>query len=58
MRASFVGMLAGMLLALAIVMGDAMAVLLVIVLGGIGFVVGAMLSGEHRSFRRTRRRRR
>lgn len=58
MRASFVGMLAGMLLALAIVMGDAMAVLLVIVLGGIGFVVGAVLSGEHRSFRRTRRRRR
>jgi uncharacterized membrane protein len=58
MRASHVGLLAGMLVALAIVVGDAMAVLMVIVLGGLGFVVGALLSGEHRSFRRYRRRRR
>jgi uncharacterized membrane protein len=57
MRASFTGLLAGMLLALAIVMG-ATAVLLVILLGGLGFVVGALLSGEHRAFRRYRRRRR
>lgn len=58
MRASYVGMLAGMLVALAIVVGDATAVLMVIVLGGLGFAAGALLSGEHRSFRRTRRRRR
>jgi uncharacterized membrane protein len=58
MRASYVGLLAGMLVALAIVVGGAMAVLLVIVLGGLGFVAGALLSGEHRSFRRARRRRR
>jgi uncharacterized membrane protein len=34
MRASYVGLLAGMLLALAVVTGGAMAVLLVLVLGG------------------------
>jgi uncharacterized membrane protein len=55
MRASYVGPLAGMLLGLAIIVGQGMAVLLVIVLG---FVAGALLSGENRSFRRTERRRR
>ncbi|WP_205325506.1 hypothetical protein [Glycomyces sp. YM15] len=58
MRASYVGLLAGMLLGLAIIVGQGMAVLLVIVLGGLGFVAGALLSGENRSFRRTKRRRR
>jgi uncharacterized membrane protein len=57
MHASYTGLLAGMLLALAIVMG-ATAVLLVILLGALGFVVGALLSGEHRAFRRYARRRR
>jgi uncharacterized membrane protein len=58
MRASYVGLLAGMLVALAIVIGQAMAVLLVLVLGGLGFVAGALLSGESRAFRHHRRRRR
>ncbi len=58
MRASYVGLLAGMILGLAVVIGEALAVLLVLVLGGLGFVVGALVSGEHRSFRRSRRRRR
>ena len=35
MRASYVGLLAGMLLAIAIIVGQAMAVLLVLVLGGL-----------------------
>jgi uncharacterized membrane protein YeaQ/YmgE (transglycosylase-associated protein family) len=51
-------MFAGILAALAIVVGGPMGVLMVVVLGALGFVLGALLSGEHRSFRRTRRRRR
>ncbi|MDN3242455.1 hypothetical protein [Glycomyces tritici] len=58
MRASYVGMLAGMILALAIIVGQAVAVLLVLVLGGLGFLAGALLSGESRSFRRNPLRRR
>lgn len=58
MRASFVGLLAGMILGVAIIVGQGLAVLLVIVLGGLGFIAGALLSGEGRTFRRTRRRRR
>jgi hypothetical protein len=58
MSASYTGLLAGMLLALAIVVGQAMGVLLVLVLGGLGFVAGALLSGESRSFRRYGRGRR
>jgi hypothetical protein len=58
MRASYVGMLAGMILALAIIVGQAVAVLLVLVLGGLGFLAGALLSGESRSFPRYPRRRR
>ncbi|MFG3341207.1 hypothetical protein [Glycomyces sp. NPDC048151] len=58
MLASCTGLLAGMLVGLAIIVGQATAVLLVLVLGALGFAVGALLSGESRSFRRLRRRRR
>ncbi|GAA2157648.1 MULTISPECIES: hypothetical protein [Glycomyces] len=58
MRASYVGLLAGMLLAIAIIVGQAMAVLLVLVLGGLGYVAGALLGGEGSAFRHPRRRRR
>ncbi|MCD0446838.1 hypothetical protein LO763_24780 [Glycomyces sp. A-F 0318] len=57
MRASFTGLLAGMLLAVAIVAGGGLGVLLALLLGLIGFAVGAAVSGEHRSFKRLRRRR-
>ncbi|MEU5155812.1 DUF2273 domain-containing protein [Glycomyces sp. NPDC021274] len=54
MSASYTGLLAGMLLALAIIVGQAMGVLLVLLLGGLGFIAGGLLSGESRSFRRSR----
>lgn len=52
MRASFVGLIAGMILGLAIIVGQAMGVLLVLVLGGLGYVAGALLGGERRTLRR------
>lgn len=58
MSASYTGLLAGMLLALAIIVGQAMGVLLALVLGGLGFIAGALLSGESSAFRRYRRGRR
>jgi uncharacterized membrane protein YeaQ/YmgE (transglycosylase-associated protein family) len=56
MRASYVGLLAGMLLAIAIIVGQGVGVLLALLLGLVGFAIGAVASGEHRSFKRPRSR--
>ena len=57
MGASFTGLLAGMLIAVAILVGGATGVLLVLVLGALGFAAGALLSGESMSLRHRRGRR-
>ncbi|THV30958.1 DUF2273 domain-containing protein [Glycomyces paridis] len=59
MRASHIGLIAGLLLALAFLAGGAEGLVIAALFGLIGLVLGALLGGETRSFRRfTRRRRR
>jgi len=58
MRASFTGLVAGLLLALAYIGGGLNGLLIAILFGLVGLIIGAMASGESRSFRGYRRRRR
>lgn len=46
MSSSIVGMVAGLLLAIATVVGGLTGLLLALVLGAIGYVVGGQLAGE------------
>ncbi|WP_205325502.1 hypothetical protein [Glycomyces sp. YM15] len=46
MKASFAGLVAGLLLALAVIGGGFTGFLLAVVLGAIGFAVAGSLSGE------------
>jgi uncharacterized membrane protein YeaQ/YmgE (transglycosylase-associated protein family) len=57
MKASFAGLVAGLLLALAVIGGGFTGFLLAVVLGAIGFAVAGRLSGEIDVFERFRGRR-
>jgi uncharacterized membrane protein len=58
MNRSTLGLLAGLLLAVAAVIGGLLGLLLAIVLGGLGFAVGAYLDGDFDPAELTRSRRR
>ncbi|GAA2157666.1 MULTISPECIES: hypothetical protein [Glycomyces] len=57
MKASFAGLVAGLLLALAAIAGGFTGFLLAVVLGAIGFAVAGRLSGEFDVLERFRGRR-
>lgn len=46
MSRSVVGMIAGLLIAIAIMAGGALGLLLALVLGGVGLAIGAHLDGD------------
>jgi uncharacterized membrane protein len=57
MKASFTGLVAGLLLALAVITGGFTGFLLALALGAIGFAVAGALSGEIDIFDKLRGRR-
>ncbi|GAA1679622.1 hypothetical protein GCM10009830_28350 [Glycomyces endophyticus] len=56
MSASATGLVAGLLIAVAFIAGGVNGLVLAILLGALGFVVGMLIGGETRSFRRYGRR--